>query len=445
MERRVELGLQNVGEDEGTGHKEAAIQVEGGEDGLDGIGEQSGFAAASGFLLAAAEAEIAAQLQQMGAVEEVIGIDEVGAQFGELAFLVGREALEKLLAGDQLQHGIAEKLELLVVGGGLDTLTCEGGMGQRLLQQRAIGELVAHGCFESVQRKMVHKRAGEKDGDSRFETGARISRLLAGRFDRRERVQARPFLFGDGADLAQISDSKPEISNPKSEISDLKSAMPCQAATVVLPDMATEPNPGSVVVNSISDEVHSEGGSLVSLRDAIAVANSSATPKTITFDPTVFAAAQTIVLTGGQLELSNTEYSTTIIGPAAGVTFSGNRASRVLQVDKNVTARISRVVITNGKSSHWGGGVCNFGFLTLTNDTIANNSASYVGGGIYNAESRANIALTNVTIANNSSARDGGGLFNDQHAVLTNVTVCGNSASLVAAFWQTSTRKSQRC
>ncbi len=56
--------------------------------------------------------------------------------------------------------------------------------------------------------------------------------------------------------------------------------------------------------------------------------------ETITFDPTVFATPQTITLTAGQLELSNTSGTETITGPAAGVTVSGNNASRVFQIDR---------------------------------------------------------------------------------------------------------------
>jgi predicted outer membrane repeat protein len=43
----------------------------------------------------------------------------------------------------------------------------------------------------------------------------------------------------------------------------------------------------------------------------------------------------------------------------------------------------------------------------------------------------ANLILNDVTIANNASLNPegGGGLFNDGGAVLTNVTVSGNSAS----------------
>ena len=54
---------------------------------------------------------------------------------------------------------------------------------------------------------------------------------------------------------------------------------------------------------------------------------------TITFDSTVFNTPQTITLTGGQLELSDTTGTETITGPAAGVTVSGGGPSRVFQVD----------------------------------------------------------------------------------------------------------------
>ena len=69
-----------------------------------------------------------------------------------------------------------------------------------------------------------------------------------------------------------------------------------------------------------------------SLREAIASAN--ALPgHTITFDPTVFATAQTITLAGLQLELSETSGTETIMAPAAGLTVTGGGLSRVFQVD----------------------------------------------------------------------------------------------------------------
>ena len=125
------------------------------------------------------------------------------------------------------------------------------------------------------------------------------------------------------------------------------------------------------------------------LRQAILQANTNGGDEAIVFDSTVFAMPQTITLSGSQLELSDTTGTETITGPAAGVTVSGNNASRVFQVDGLVTASISGLTITGGFSAGggtagYGGGVNNNGSLTLTNCTVSGNSTSGVdstGGG----------------------------------------------------------------
>ena len=61
--------------------------------------------------------------------------------------------------GDQLQHGIAQKFQLLIIPDGLRTFAGKGAVSKRLLKQFAIGELVAQRFFEIVQRKVLHKRA----------------------------------------------------------------------------------------------------------------------------------------------------------------------------------------------------------------------------------------------------------------------------------------------
>jgi hypothetical protein len=82
------------------------------------------------------------------------------------------------------------------------------------------------------------------------------------------------------------------------------------------------------------------------LRQAIAQANANAGANTILFDPTVFSTPQTITLSSGQLELSNTTGTQYIVGPAAAVTVSGGGNSRVFQVDNLVSASISGLTIT---------------------------------------------------------------------------------------------------
>src|SRR5215470_6527254 len=87
------------------------------------------------------------------------------------------------------------------------------------------------------------------------------------------------------------------------------------------------------------------------LRQAIAQANAAGGNQTITFDPVVFASAQTITLGGTQLELTDTTGTETITGPAAGVTVSGGGLSRVFQIDGLVTASISGLTITGGNNT----------------------------------------------------------------------------------------------
>jgi uncharacterized repeat protein (TIGR03803 family) len=181
-----------------------------------------------------------------------------------------------------------------------------------------------------------------------------------------------------------------------------------------------------------------------SLPAAIATADASGAPTTITFDPTVFATPQIITLNGTDLDLSNTTEPITITGPSAGVTISGNQASRIFQLDANVTAIISNVTVTDG-SAPIGGGIytASGSSLTMSNSTISNNDAVGNSGtfgdgaGIYAAGT---INLTSVTITGNqaTSANTSGGNFSDGggilvytsgSATLTSCTVSNNTVS----------------
>ena len=153
--------------------------------------------------------------------------------------------------------------------------------------------------------------------------------------------------------------------------------------------------------------------------------------ETITFDPTVFATPQTITLGGTQLEPSDTTGTETISAPAAGVTVSGNDASRVFQVDGGTTASMSGLTISDGKTSDRfsgvGGGLDNNGTTTLTNCTFSGNTASSNGGGMYSRGGPA--TLTDCTFSGNTTAFNGGGFgVGVSEATLTNCTFSGNSA-----------------
>jgi hypothetical protein len=73
-----------------------------------------------------------------------------------------------------------------------------------------------------------------------------------------------------------------------------------------------------------------------------------------------------------------------------------------------------------------GGGISNYGTLTLTNSTLSGNLADFGGGGISNYGT---LTLTNSTLSGNSAYyRGGGGIENAGTLTLTNSTLSGNSA-----------------
>src|SRR5215475_10359595 len=98
----------------------------------------------------------------------------------------------------------------------------------------------------------------------------------------------------------------------------------CRPALEVLEDRWV---PSTFTVNSTGDS-GAGSGLFGDLRYCITQANANAGADAIIFDSGVFAAPQTITLTGGALTLTDTA-TTTISGPAAGVTVSGNNTSRV--------------------------------------------------------------------------------------------------------------------
>ena len=136
------------------------------------------------------------------------------------------------------------------------------------------------------------------------------------------------------------------------------------------------------------------------------------------------------------LVLSETDGPEVISGPGANLlTVSGNNAVEVFYVTG--TATLSALTVSAGRSSN-GGGIVNYGNLTVVNSTITNNRASSAGGGIFNGGT---LGLANCTLSDNS-ASVGGGIYdsngrNDYGTPLTkygmltlvNCTLADNSAT----------------
>jgi hypothetical protein len=213
-----------------------------------------------------------------------------------------------------------------------------------------------------------------------------------------------------------------------------------------------------LVVNTTIDGTGSPSGEL-SLRQAVNLANARGGTEAITFDPAVFAAAQTITLTGGQLELRASSGTETINGPGANLlTVSGVGKGRVFDLASG-TAALSGLTVTGGRaylgggvyndggtlaltyctisgnSAGSGGGLCNhYGTLGLTDCIVSHNIAyGYRGGGLDNEGGT--LTLTDCTVSGNSCSEDGGGVaahclytIEPESTVVADCTVTGNSA-----------------
>jgi hypothetical protein len=110
----------------------------------------------------------------------------------------------------------------------------------------------------------------------------------------------------------------------------------------------------------------------------------------------------------------------------------GTGTSRVLDVGVAPTVAVSGVTIRSGRertAGASGGGIRNFGTLTLTSVLLAGNSAGGNGGGIHN---EGTLTLSSVTLHDNTAETAGGGLVNgaDGSVTLVNTTVSGNHAQL---------------
>ena len=116
---------------------------------------------------------------------------------------------------------------------------------------------------------------------------------------------------------------------------------------------------------------------------------------------------------------------TTIDGTGQNVTISGGNAVLVLSVPSGVKLNLNKITIANGN----GGGIRNFGSLSVTNSTFSSNTAPS-GGGIQNVGATATV--NNTTFSGNS-ASDGGAIFNFNYATMTvtNSTFTGNSATSI--------------
>src|SRR5208337_2202921 len=176
-------------------------------------------------------------------------------------------------------------------------------------------------------------------------------------------------------------------------------------------------------VNTLADDPSGPTPGNTTLRDAITQADGGTGNQYVI----KFAVKGTIDLTGALPALDN---NIAIKGPGAkNLTVQRNPTAspfRIFTVDTGDTVNISGLTIAGGYT-HDGGGLDNFGTLTVSNSVFSSNFAGG-GGGLYN-ESGATATVIGSTFTRNSAdLGGGGGLENFGTATVIGSTFSSNGA-----------------
>jgi hypothetical protein len=149
---------------------------------------------------------------------------------------------------------------------------------------------------------------------------------------------------------------------------------------------------------------------------------------TVDFQPDLTG---TITLSTGALDIAK---DLTIDGPGAStITVSGNHTSRVFYIESADTVAIAGLTIADGSDPIRGGGVMNFGQLTITDSVISRcstNDTASDGGGIANDGT---LTVVHSTVSSNFGAGGAGvggagGISNRGTVTILGCIISGNSA-----------------
>lgn len=172
-----------------------------------------------------------------------------------------------------------------------------------------------------------------------------------------------------------------------------------------------------------------------SFREAVTAANNAAGDDIVAFG-SLFASAQTISISLGEISIASNG-TLTINGTGANLlTLDANNTSRIISTTPSAVATINGMTFTRGNGagtldSGRAGAVYNAGgTLTINNSIITNNSAAN-GGGLNNSASSnipGNLTLNNCIVSSNTATGSGGGMqnFSTSTVTINNSTFMGN-------------------
>ena len=173
VQRAVAEGVEILGKQTGGEalcRVAASIEMDGTGDGFEGIGE-SGFAITAAVgLFATAHAQMRAETYTASDACEGLGGDELGACLGEHSFIGLGQTLEEEMGERELQHGIAEEFETLIISLGTLGFIADAAVRERELKQRGIAKGVSENGFQRVVhawrrlKPLEHRCSSEKSG-----------------------------------------------------------------------------------------------------------------------------------------------------------------------------------------------------------------------------------------------------------------------------------------
>ena len=126
-------------------------------------------------------------------------------------------------------------------------------------------------------------------------------------------------------------------------------------------------------------------------------------------------------------DLDVTEALTILGAGKVNTVINGNGLDRVFDIYDPM--QISGVTITGGDAgSEPGGGIRAADAVTLTNSRVSNNTTAGAGGGINTTSSSIHLTVIDTRIYSNTATLDGGGIYNFGVVTLVNSLVSGNTA-----------------
>ena len=121
------------------GFIEAAIQIQGGNYGFKGIGQQGILLSAAGDLLPLAQKQIIAETEAAGQFDQRLFTHHRSPEFRKLSFRIGGKGLHEQIADAKLQHRIAQKLQpFIVLHGQKRIFVDKRTVDQSIIQERQI-------------------------------------------------------------------------------------------------------------------------------------------------------------------------------------------------------------------------------------------------------------------------------------------------------------------